>query len=39
VTNQADLTLQQAVLAYRGEYLIERGFGRLKGKSLSLTPM
>jgi len=27
------------VLAYREEYIIERGFGRLKGKPLSLTPM
>jgi len=27
------------VLAYRDGYLIERGFGRLKGRSLSLTPM
>ena len=35
----ADLTLEQAVLAYRDEYLIERGLGRLKGRSLSLTPM
>jgi len=33
------LPLEQAVLAYRGEYLIERSFGRLKGHSLSLTPM
>jgi len=33
------LTLAQAVLAYRDEYLVERGFGRLKGHSLSLTPM
>ena len=33
------LTLAQAVLAYRNEYLVERGFGRLKGRSLSLTPM
>jgi transposase len=33
------LSLEQAVLAYREEYLIERGFGRLKGKPLSLTPM
>lgn len=33
------LTLEQAVLAYRDEYLVERGFGRLKGRSLSLTPM
>lgn len=40
-TNQpaAELTLEQAVLAYRDEYLVERGFGRLKGRSLSLTPM
>jgi len=33
------LTLTQAVLAYRSAYLIERGFGRLKGQPLSLTPM
>jgi len=33
------LTLEQAVLTYRNEYLVERGFGRLKGHSLSLTPM
>ena len=34
-----ELSLQQAVLAYREEYLVERCFGRLKGKPLSLTPM
>ena len=41
VTNQpaAQLSLPQAVWAYRSEYLIERGFGRLKGQPLSLTPM
>src|SRR6266699_5339268 len=33
------LTLKQAVLAYREEYLVERGFGRLKRKPLSLSPM
>lgn len=33
------LPLTQAVLAYRGEYIIERAFGRLKGQPLSLTPM
>jgi len=33
------LSLEQAVLAYREEYLVERNFGRLKGKPLSLTPM
>lgn len=40
-TNQpvADLSLEQAVLAYRNEYLVERNFGRFKGKSLALTPM
>lgn len=40
-TNQPgeQLSLQQAVLAYREEYLVERNFGRLKGKPLSLTPM
>ena len=26
-------------MAYRDEYLVERGFGRLKGKPLSLSPM
>jgi transposase len=41
VTNQAQdiLPLEKAVLAYREEYLVERGFGRLKGKPLSLSPM
>jgi transposase len=33
------LPLAQAVLAYRSQYIIERGFGRLKGHPLSLTPM
>src|SRR6266487_1886844 len=33
------LSLEQVVLAYREEYLVERGFGRLKGKPLSLSPM
>jgi transposase len=36
---QDDLPLAKAVLAYRNEYLVERGFARLKGKTLSLTPM
>lgn len=35
----AHLSLAQAVLAYRGSYLIERGFHRLKGHALALTPM
>jgi transposase len=33
------LPLQEAVLAYRNEYLVERAMGRLKGHPLSLTPM
>jgi len=41
VTNQpaAQLSLEQAVLAYREEYLVERGFGRLKGRPLSVSPL
>lgn len=41
VTNQpaAQLSLAQAVLAYRDEYLVERSLGRLKGQPFSLTPM
>ncbi len=35
----ATLSATQAVLAYRQEYLIERGFGRLKGRPLSLAPL
>jgi transposase len=39
-TNQpiAELSLEQAVVAYRGEYLIEQSFARLKGVPLSLRP-
>ena len=33
------LTLAQAVLTYREEWLIERGFHRLKGVPLSLDPV
>jgi transposase len=38
-TDQAELSLVEAVLAYREAYIIEHGFGRLKGRALSLTPM
>ncbi len=40
-TNQpaGSLSLEQAVLAYRNEYQVERSLGRLKGRPLSLTPM
>jgi transposase len=34
-----ELTLEQALLVYRDEWLIERGFHRLKGAPLSLDPM
>ena len=34
-----ELTLEQAVLTYREEWLIERGFHRLKGVPLSLNPL
>jgi transposase len=33
------LSLQEAVLAYRHESRVERAMGRLKGRPLSLTPM
>ena len=36
---QQELSLASAVVAYREEYLIERGFGRFKGFPLSVTPI
>jgi len=41
VTNawEERLSLNQAVWAYRSEYIIERGFSRFKGHPLSLSPM
>jgi transposase len=33
------LSLEQAVLAYRSAYLVERSVGRLQGRPLSLTPL
>ena len=41
MTNQPQdqLPLEQAILAYRSEDIVERGFGRLQGRPLSLTPM
>lgn len=40
-TNQSQdsLSLEQAILAYREQYTVERSLGRLKGKPLSLSPM
>ncbi|MGI8446953.1 MAG: IS1634 family transposase [Streptosporangiaceae bacterium] len=34
-----EFSLAQAVLAYRDEYLVEHGLGRLKGQPLALTPL
>jgi transposase len=41
VTNQGaeQLSLTQALLAYRAQHLVERDIGRLKGQPLSLTPV
>lgn len=38
-TNQPSLSLVVAIKAYRGQYVIERQFGRVKGRALSLTPL
>jgi transposase len=38
-SSTGQLTLTDAVLAYRGQYVVERIFGRLKGRYLSITPM
>src|SRR5947209_225487 len=40
-TNQhsSHLSLEQAVEAYRDEYLVERNFSRLKGRPLGLAPL
>ena len=39
VSNDLSLSLGAAVYGYRNEYLIERCFGRYKGKALGLTPI
>lgn len=38
-TNHPHLTLETVVRAYREQYLIERDFGRLKGRALAITPL
>jgi transposase len=35
----AQLSLTEAVLAYRAEYLVERNFARLRGRPLTIRPM
>lgn len=37
--NDPALNLTEAVLAYRDEYLVERGFNRFRGKMLGMTPL
>ena len=39
VSNNLELSLEEAVYGYRNEYLIEQGFGRYKGKALGLRPI
>jgi transposase len=39
VSNDTELGLSEAVLAYRAEYIVERGFNRYRGKLLGLTPL
>jgi transposase len=40
-TNASDthLSFEEAILEYRNEYVVEHGFGRLKGKQLQIAPM
>ena len=37
--NRTQLPLERALLAYRGQYTIEQGFGRFKGRRLGLLPL
>ena len=39
VCNDLGLNLTQVVLAYRDEYIVERGFNRFRGKMLGITPL
>jgi transposase len=39
VCNDPELSLTEAVLAYREECIIERGFNRFRGKTLGITPL
>lgn len=36
---EQDLSFEDAILEYRQEYIVERGFGRFKGKQLQIAPM
>ena len=39
ICNDTELGLGEAVLAYREEYIVERGFNRFRGDMLGLTPL
>ncbi len=39
VCNDLELSLTEAVLAYRDEYIIEHGFNRFRSKMLGITPL
>ncbi len=39
VCNDPELNLTESVLAYRDEYIVERGFNRFRGKVLGITPV
>jgi transposase len=39
VCNDHKLDLTEAVLVYRDEYIIKRGFNRFRGKVLGITPL
>ena len=39
VCNDLELSLGEAVLAYRAQFIVERGFNRYRGKILGLTPL
>ena len=39
ICNDTELGLGEAVLAYREQYILERGFNRFRGDILGLTPM
>jgi transposase len=39
VCNDPGMSMEDAVLAYREEYIIERGFNRFRGEKLCMTPL
>lgn len=39
VCNDLGMSMEEAVLAYREEYIIERGFNRFRGQKLCMTPL